>query len=104
MPLTAAERAKKYRDRLKQKTAKYLESKREDCARKARKRASMNTKEEEEFLENHRKAQLAYRRKVEGQNTNASNANRCDCPWPLTPPDALYYLGRYAPNTRSPKR
>ncbi|CAF1932374.1 unnamed protein product, partial [Rotaria magnacalcarata] len=40
MPLTAAERAKNYRDRLKQKTNKYNDSKRKDRERKARKRAS----------------------------------------------------------------
>ena len=104
MPLTAAERMKNYRDRLKQKTAKYLEHKHKDRERKARKRVSMNKKEEEVFIENHRRAQRLYRRKVKGQDSNASDTNRCDSSSPLTPLDALWYLGHYTPNTRSPKR
>ncbi|CAF4340794.1 unnamed protein product [Rotaria magnacalcarata] len=77
MPLTAAERAKNYRDRLKQKTNKYNDSKRKDRERKARKRASMTIKEKEISLINHRVAQRRYREKQKNKNN-------------LTEPKSLY--------------
>ncbi|CAF4083557.1 unnamed protein product [Rotaria magnacalcarata] len=77
MSLTAAERAKNYRDRLKQKTNKYNDSKRKDRERKARKRASMTIKEKEISLINHRVAQRRYREKQKNKNN-------------LTEPKSLY--------------
>ena len=70
MALSAAERAKNYRDRLKQKKTKHLEFKRKDCERKARKRASMNMKEKEIFVNNHRVAQRRHREKLKAKNKN----------------------------------
>ena len=104
MPLTAAERAKNYRDRVKKKTAKYLEIKRKDCERKAKKRASLNMKEKEIFLESHRKAQRVYRRKVKEQDNKKKDANRFDSQSSLTSLGCLWYLDRYTLNTHSPKR
>jgi hypothetical protein len=54
MPLTAAQRAKNYRYRLKQKTDKYNDFKRKDRERKAKKRASMTIKEKEVLAKHHR--------------------------------------------------
>lgn len=70
MPLTAAQRAKNYRYRLKQKTAKYNDFKRKDRERKAKKRASMTIKEKEVLAKHHRIAQQRYREKLKQNNSN----------------------------------
>ncbi|CAF3951677.1 unnamed protein product [Adineta steineri] len=70
MPLTAAQRAKNYRYRLKQKTGKYNDFKRKDRERKAKKRASMTVKEKEIVVKHHRIAQQRYREKLKQNNSN----------------------------------
>ena len=73
MALTIAERAKRYRDKLKQKRNKYDEFKQKDCRRKTSKRSKMTTKEREKFLDNHRKAQERYRNKKKLELANQTN-------------------------------
>lgn len=70
MPLTAAERAKNYRNRLKQKRDKYNDFKQKDRERKAQKRASMTLKQIECSLINHRLAQQRYREKLKEKNNS----------------------------------
>lgn len=65
MALTGAERAKHYRDRRKQNKTKYIDFKKKDCERKARKQASLNPDENEKHLEKHRISQQRYRDKLE---------------------------------------
>ena len=69
MALTVAEREKTYHNRLKEKKAKYTEFKRKDRERTVRKRASMNFKQNEGFVKNHRIAQRRYRQKLNKDNT-----------------------------------
>ena len=71
MRLTAAERAKNYRDRLKHNKIKYIDFKRKDCERKARKQALINTKEKEKFINSHRIAQQRYRQKLKEKENKA---------------------------------
>jgi hypothetical protein len=73
MALTAAERTKRYRDKLKKKRTKYNEFKQKDCRRKAEKRSAMSVKEQEKFLDNHRKAQQRYRNKRKLKMLNQTN-------------------------------
>jgi len=64
MVLTAAERSKRYRDRLKLNANKYQELKEKDRQRKIRKQASMTKQEKEQYRENHRNAQERHQKKV----------------------------------------
>ena len=61
MVLTAAERSKRYRDKLKLNPQKYQESKEKDRLRKTRKQTSMTKQEIEQQLKNHREAQARHR-------------------------------------------
>jgi hypothetical protein len=64
MVLTAAERSKRYRDKLKLNPNKYQELKKKDRQRKIRKQASMTKQEKEQYLKDHREAQERHRKKV----------------------------------------
>jgi len=70
MAMTAEERAKKYRDRLKQNTTKYIDFKRKDRERKAQKQALMNVKEKENYRNKHRISQQKYCQKLKEKNNN----------------------------------
>jgi len=70
MALTAAQRAKNYRDRIKKKKTKYIDFKRKDCERKARKRTVMNSTEKEEYRNKHRMAQQRYVQKLKEKSNN----------------------------------
>jgi hypothetical protein len=70
MALTGAERAKNYRDRRKEKKTKYIDFKKKDCERKARKQASLNPDEKEKHFEKHRISQQRYRDKLKKEKDN----------------------------------
>ncbi|CAF1383212.1 unnamed protein product [Adineta ricciae] len=64
MVQTVAERAKRYREKLKRNQTKYNERKRKDRQRKALKNASMTTQEKDAYLHAHRQAQQRHRKKL----------------------------------------
>lgn len=68
MALTPAERAKRYRAKIKEKADKYTEYKHNDRRRKLKKRARMSKEEVDRFLDQHRKAQQRYREKINEKN------------------------------------
>ena len=74
MASTAAERAKKYRDRIKQNQTKYSEFKRKDRLWKARKRMLMDKQERENQRDKHRMTQQRHRFKLKanGDSTKPS--------------------------------
>ena len=71
MASTAAERAKKYRDQLKQNQTKYNEFKRKDRLREAQKRLSMGKQQRKNCRDKHRLAQQRYRCKLKAKENNA---------------------------------
>ncbi|CAF3278031.1 unnamed protein product [Rotaria socialis] len=102
MALTAAERAKNYRDRLKQKTKKYIDFKRKDCERKARKRTSMNINEKEVFLNNHRITQRRHRQKLKAKDENTVQPNSSYSKYTLA--KAVKKVLRVLPNDQNKQR
>ena len=64
MALTAAERAKRYREKLKKTQNKYDEYKQRERQRKYRQRASMTKQQRQKHLSQHRQAQQRYREKL----------------------------------------
>ena len=68
MVLTAADRAKRYRAKLKEKHEKYLVFKQKDRQRKSRKRALMTKEQREKHLIKHQHAQRKHREKLEKEN------------------------------------
>ncbi|CAF0921078.1 unnamed protein product, partial [Didymodactylos carnosus] len=69
MPLSVAERSRRYRERLKQK-GDDIKRKANDCRRKKVKRASLPPAQAAKFLDNHRKAQKRYRQRLKANNNN----------------------------------
>ena len=72
MPLTAAERAQRYREKLKENQGKYAEHKHKDRQRKLRQRLTLTNKQKENHLANHRKAQRHYRERLKEKKGDQS--------------------------------
>lgn len=70
MVLTAAQRAKRYREKLKEKINKYDEYKKKERQRKYRKRVAMTKQQREKHLAQHREAQQRYREKLKNKADN----------------------------------